>query len=826
MHVVWVRCIVDLVANALKIHMGAFLLTKRHWQLIVILLGMAAGQFSLLTMRMPVSFRYDATTPQIRSILPNIGVLEYENDDPAQGIPLRWTSNTGELRLLGGTVQSDVLMSLRVHTGRPAGSVTTLQLRDQSQKIVFESKLQAGWRRIWVLLPAPAWNDGYQTLHYHIDGVALNDRRLLGLAVANVARVGLMTAPVIGQWLAVWCYMVLIGVAMIGICHRQGWHWGLALAGVLILLLLQLLWPLQWSVYMPTMWSVLRWGMVLCVMWWAAPLRRTYLSWWLSVLGVLGAITLLRFGYIASGALLFGVVWFAMPSVTPTQPADWVPRWWPWLLAGAVIGATLLRVIGLDALPQGMFRDEARHGGLAQQILSGDWMIYSPFANLPAGYFYLSAVPIWLFGPSAFAIRIMAALFGSVTIALAYWALHPWWGKSFALLTSLVMVAFLWHMGLSRIGFPTTIGPFLTLLAVGMIWRGLTRAGSWQSGVWGLGAGLATGAMTLGYHSARLMPIVVGLAIIAHWYTYRWRLVPQWRGLLGWCIGTALMAAPIIWYATTQSYNYMKRIDVTSLASSAVAAGVPLWVALQQNVIAYAGMFLLAGDENARHFFMGMPQLNIIEGLGFAVGCVALWYRRDIAALWLVAYLGIAIAPGILSVDAPHALRTVEATIPTAMIVAYGLSILLHAVLPRWRTTVVVTMLAIACAWSANTYWQWQMDPRSYNEFDGELTTAVRYVQHTQSLAETHHAQWYLPIEWHDSDVGVYLLQSKDIGRYDLVHKQQVPAIAKTMLYLFDANAAPPIGTKEIPLPASLSHHVGELRAWCGGECSHVIWLP
>jgi hypothetical protein len=161
--------------------------------------------------------------------------------------------------------------------------------------------------------------------------------------------------------------------------------------------------------------------------------------------------------------------------------------------------------------------------------------------------------------------------------------------------------------------------------------------------------------------------------IIAHWYSFRWRWLAQWRVLLSWVIGTLVAAAPIVWYATTQSYNYMKRIDVTSLTSSAAAAGTPLWVALQQNIITYAGMFLSAGDHNARHFFLGMPQLNVVEGLGFIVGIVALWYRRDGAALRLGAYLAIAVTPGILSVDAPHALRTVEATIPTVMIVAYGL---------------------------------------------------------------------------------------------------------------------------------------------------------
>jgi len=806
-------------------HMVISEFIKRYWQWLLILLSMGVGQFVLLVTLPVATSTYDVQMPQIRTVLPNIGPLEYENDDPDNGAPLRWIANTGELRVLGGVVQSDVLVSLLVHTGRPAGSITTLQMRDQSHKLLIQSGLPAGWRRIWLLLPAPTWSNGYQTIRYQIEGVALADRRMLGVAVGDIARHGLTTTLSRQHLFAGWSYGVLCVLGLMLVCYRQQWHWGFAGAGVLGILLGQALWPIQWSLYVPTAWSHLGWGLWACVLWWAVPYRRPYLSILSSVLGLVCAVGLFRLGYVEVGTLVLSGVWFGMPALTSTQGIGWEPRWWRWLLFGAVIAGVLLRSVWLDGLPQGMFRDEARHGGLAQQVLNGNWMIYSPFANLPAGYFYLSALPIWLFGPSAFAIRIVAALVGSATIVVAYWALHPWWGKSFALLTSIVLAPFLWHMGLSRIGFPTTIGPLLTLLSVGLLWRGLMHPVSWRTGLWGLGAGMATGAMTLGYHSARLMPLVVGLMIIAHWYTYRWRWFAQWRVLLSWAIGTACTAAPIVWYATTQSYNYMKRIDVTSLTSSAASAGIPLWVALQQNVIAYAGMFLLVGDDNARHFFMGMPQLNVIEGVGFVVGIMALWYRRDAATIWLAGYLAIAIAPGIFSVDAPHALRTVEATIPTVMIVAYGMWMLLQAVSLQWRAKVVVTLMLLGCMWSATTYWQWQTDSRSYSEFDGELTNAVRYVQTTQPLAVAHSTQWYLPDKWRRGDVGVYLLNGIAIGRYDPDRGQQVPETAPTMLFLLDAQMPAPNATREVPLPPSMAGHNGELRLWCGGGCEDLTWL-
>jgi hypothetical protein len=117
------------------------------------------------------------------------------------------------------------------------------------------------------------------------------------------------------------------------------------------------------------------------------------------------------------------------------------------------------------------------------------------------------------------------------------------------------------------------------------------------------------------------------------------------------------------------------------------------------------------------------------------------------------------------------------------------------------------------------------MDERSYAEFDGELTNAVRYVQHTQPAAITHHTQWYLPMKWYKSDVGVYLLRGMEIGRYDIDHQQQVPAHTPTMLYLLDARTPAPPATHEVPMPPSMTQHIGELRLWCGGQCDDLLWL-
>ena len=804
-------------------HMVISVFIKKYLPWLLILLSISVGQFLVLNTVHPAGIVYQAQMPQISTVMPFIGPIEYENNDPTHGTPFRWLADVGDIRVLGGSGATGTILSFFAHTGRSAGALTHL-LITQQQRVVIDTSLSAGWRKVWILVPSQPWVNGYRQIHYQVTGDILTDRRSLGLAIQTVTIMPASLGHSVSDVLDVWLYVVLCVLAMMLIIIRQKWHWGIALAGVVAVLVAQVMWPMQWSMYVPTVWSGLAWGGAVALLWWAAPYRQPHIPLWSAVIGVIVALTCMRYGYAAIGAALLLGLWFVMPPITRTVGVTWEPHWWPWLFGGAVVFAVVLRTILLNDFPQGMFRDEARHGGLAQRVLAGEWMIYSPFANLPAGYFYLSALPIAILGPSAFAIRIVAAVVGSLTVAVAYWALYPWWGKSFALLMSIVLAPFLWHVGLSRIGFPATIGPLLTLSAVGLLWRGFAASQSRRAIGWGVGAGLATGAMTLAYHSARLMPLVVGLAIIAHWYMYRWHWRQHWQLLASWCVATAVAAAPIVWYAITQSYNYMKRIDITSLTGNAALEGVPFWVALQKNILAYAGMFLMTGDHNARHFFMGMAQLNIIEGLGFVVGLMVLWRRRDAAALWVAAYLLIAVTPGILSVDAPHALRTVEATIPTAMIVTYGLWILISAVAPRWQAIVVTGILCVSVIWSANTYLQWQSDQRTYGEFDGQLTNAIRYVQTTNDVAIDHATQWYLPLKWRNGDVGVYLLRGMTIASYDRGRIE--PSTAPTKLFLLDAATSAPAQSQAVPLPASLAMHTDEFRLWCSGECSQLQWLP
>ena len=266
----------------------------------------------------------------------------------------------------------------------------------------------------------------------------------------------------------------------------------------------------------------------------------------------------------------------------------------------------------------------------------------------------------------------------------------------------------------------------------------------------------------------------------------------------------------------------MKRIDSTSLSSFAANQGIPLAVALMHNVIAYLGALFIQGDGNARHFYLGMPQLSLVEATAFIVACVHLWRQRPLWMVWVGWYGLVAIAPGVLSVDAPHALRTVEAIVPVAMIVAYGMSIIVARIPAEWQVRALVVVLLLTGLWSGYTYNQWQRDERAYAEFDGQITQVVRVVQQQYVQAQAHGATWGLPAEWRDGDVGVYLLRGMDVYRYE-VDQPNTPH-PLTLLLLLPNETPPPRDAVSLPLPTGLAGH-RDVRLWCVGQCGNLTWL-
>jgi 4-amino-4-deoxy-L-arabinose transferase-like glycosyltransferase len=149
---------------------------------------------------------------------------------------------------------------------------------------------------------------------------------------------------------------------------------------------------------------------------------------------------------------------------------------------------TTVRFIGLGQNPVGIVDDEADTAYDAYSLIrtgKDQWGTYMPITSfrgfgdyrLPA-YTYLSVPAIAAFGLTPFAVRMPAAVFGSLTIFLVYWLVKELFGRlseSLPLLSAFLLAISPWHVGMSRIGLEETTSVFFVTAGLLALLKGRER---------------------------------------------------------------------------------------------------------------------------------------------------------------------------------------------------------------------------------------------------------------------------------------------------------------------------------------------------------------
>ncbi len=139
--------------------------------------------------------------------------------------------------------------------------------------------------------------------------------------------------------------------------------------------------------------------------------------------------------------------------------------------------AAILRFYQLGINPPALYWDEASLGYNAFSILkfgidehgkSYPTTNFAAFGDYkPPLYIYLSTIPIAIFGLNEFSIRFASALFGSITVFIAYClAKKLFENDKTSLLTALLLAISPWHVQLSRGAFEGNVGLFFSSLGI------------------------------------------------------------------------------------------------------------------------------------------------------------------------------------------------------------------------------------------------------------------------------------------------------------------------------------------------------------------------
>lgn len=365
-----------------------------------------------------------------------------------------------------------------------------------------------------------------------------------------------------------------------------------------------------------------------------------------------------------------------------------------------------LRFHQITEIPPGLYADEAMNGNNALEALAtGDFKIFYPENNGREGLFInLQALSLWLFGATPWALRMVSAVFGTLTILGLYFLTkelllksnfnNPRSSTSIALLSSFFLAVSFWHINFSRIGFRAILVPFFAVFGMYFLLKGLRRGKIFDL----ILAGIFTGLGFYTYIAFRFMPFILAVPLIWHLWQW-WKRDPNIRmaselseyysghsdekfgsfgslkcipcAVLLFLFITLMVALPIGFYFLQNPQDFVGRAGDVSIFS----AESPIKEFVKSNT-ATLGMFFARGDCNWRHNYNCQPELNLLVGLFFIIGVAVLTRSAasyKLPAISLLAWLFFMSLPATLTREGlPHALRAIGMIPPVMILAGFG----------------------------------------------------------------------------------------------------------------------------------------------------------
>ncbi|TSC78161.1 MAG: hypothetical protein G01um101429_908 [Parcubacteria group bacterium Gr01-1014_29] len=315
----------------------------------------------------------------------------------------------------------------------------------------------------------------------------------------------------------------------------------------------------------------------------------------------------------------------------------------------------------------------------------------------------IQALSVWVFGNEAWALRIVSALLGTLTVLGVYfltkeifreknfqflnWKLSARGGSALggeignsetvALLSTFFLATSYWHITFSRIGLRAIMLPLVSSFALYFLLRAL-RTGSQPHMIL---AGIFTGLGFYTYLAFRFMPFVLLLPI--GWYLFQWHKNRSASPSCAPCLVAIFLFASLAVFTPLGLYFFDHPEDIIGRSGqvSIFTAQNPLFEFVKANT-ATAGMLFVFGDCNARHNYACLPELNPLVAAFFVIGLlVALRELRNTSQkprqrmhmLVLLAWLLFMSLPATLTREGlPHALRSIGMIPPIMLLAGLG----------------------------------------------------------------------------------------------------------------------------------------------------------
>lgn len=337
--------------------------------------------------------------------------------------------------------------------------------------------------------------------------------------------------------------------------------------------------------------------------------------------------------------------------------------------------ASFFRLWQLDKIPPGLYPDVAMNGNNALETLkTGDFKVFYADNNGREGMImWLDVISFSIFGISIWSMKIVAAIFGILTVFGLYLLVKEIFKNIFpnsnkseilALLSSFFLATSFWHTLFSRLGFRAILLPFVLVFSFYFLSRGFGTKSFWNIILGGMFFGL--GFYT--YASFRMAVLLLFSTLICWLIIYiKDKQFNKYFLLTATCLlFTFIIALPLGIYFLQNPQDFISR----AMGVSIFAQSNPI-KAFFVSLIAHLGMFNFYGDGNWRHNFSSAPMLPLPIGIIFLIGIIISvknfiisFKNKDWAMFtvygFLFSWFFALLLPGVLTYEGiPHALRVV-----------------------------------------------------------------------------------------------------------------------------------------------------------------------
>jgi hypothetical protein len=426
----------------------------------------------------------------------------------------------------------------------------------------------------------------------------------------------------------------------------------------------------------------------------------TALPWILAALALSGLTTLTMIAFQKAGRTnyipvttfwLFGAICymgaFLHKEVLGAKIMEWLKtHWLEILLIGLLTGvAAGFRFYKLGMIPRVLDGDEGRIGLAVQSTSSSE--LANPFSlweNIGGLYLQAMNVAVYFFGPTAFGLRLIPAIGGTLAIPALYLFARQIAGRRIALIAACMLAISHTHIHFSRIASVGYIqSTWLVPLELYLLYSGLDRRSSWRTALGGIMLAIH---FTIYLTSQIVLGMVLVFMVIAFFALRKW-FRPALRQAAAFWGGFAVSFLPEFVYIMQNPNQFLNRLSADGtfqsgwLVRSMAETGESAFQILGERVI---HAFLSLIYYPAYDFYGSpIPVLSLMAGMLFLIGLgVAIWRTRSPGFMLLNGYFWVlTMAVGIFALPPSADSYRMLMVLPAAMLMAatgfdYALDIL------------------------------------------------------------------------------------------------------------------------------------------------------